>query len=429
MYLRGSKWSMARRRRPSNPIRVVGLLLLVGLALYLNKVVVPTVRLPGEPTPTATRDPESYVSEAQQLFDQGKLTQSISSYQDAIRAKPTDPATYIAMARVMVFAGQYAQAQQAAENALLLNPDNSMANAVRGWSLYFQNDYDNAKAALDKAIELDPNNAMAHAYNAELLADMAFAPGGDYALLDTATKESRDAMDLAPNTLEAHRARGYVLEVTGNFDEAAQEYKAALAINNNIADVHLSLGRVYRAQGAYPEAVTEFTTAFALNPNDPLPNLYISRVKAAEGDYAQAIQYAEQSVTTDPTYTLLRGNLGVLYFRNFQYDDAFRQLSIVVHGGTTDDGKPIEAMDLTNDPRVAEYYATFGQTLQHLGRCGEAISVFQQVLTVVAEDQLSYQNAQDGLAKCLADAGTPGATGAPTAATTEAPVAAPTATP
>lgn len=429
MYLRGSKWSMARRRRPSNPLRVVGLLILVGAALYLNQVVVPTVRLPGEPTPTPTRDPESYVSEAQGLFEQGKLLQSIDSYRDAVRAQPNEPSVHIALARVLVFGGKYDEARQSAENALLLNPDNSMAHAVRGWALYFLLDYDQAKVSLERAIELDPNNAMAHAYYAELLGDMAFAPNGDYSLLDTATSESRAAMDLAPNTLEAHRARGYILELTGNFEEAVQEYKSALAINNNIADVHLALGRVYRAQGAYPEAVTAFTTSFALDPTNPLPNLYISRVKAAEGNYAQAIQFAEQSVTTDPDFTALRGNLGVLYFRNFQYDDAFRQLSLVIHGGTTDDGQPIEPMELSNDPRVAEYYATFGQTLKNLGRCGEAVTIFQQVLTTVSEDQLSYQNAAAGLQECLELAGTPFVPAEGTGTPTAEPVVEPTATP
>src|SRR5512143_2547200 len=251
MYLRGSKWSMARRRRPSNPIRVVGLLILVAVAFYLNKVVVPTIRDPFEPTPTATRDPESYITDGQQLFNEGKLSQSIQSHEDAIRSQPANPATHIALARVMVFAGQYQEAQKSAENALLLNPENSMAHAVRGWALYFQGDYPNAQAAIEKALELDPNNAMAHAYYAELLGDMAFAPGGDYGLLDKATAESRTAMDLAPSSLEAHRARGYILELTGNPEEAAQEYKAALAINNYIADLHLSLGRVYRTLGSY----------------------------------------------------------------------------------------------------------------------------------------------------------------------------------
>jgi tetratricopeptide (TPR) repeat protein len=413
---------MTRRRRPSNPIRVVGLLILVAAAFYLNKVVVPTIQDPFSPTPTATRNPESYVTDAEQLFNAGKLTQSIATYKDAIRSQPGNPATHIALARVLVFAGQYAEAQKSAENALLLNPENSMAHAVRGWALYFEGDYPNAEAALKKALELDPNNAMAHAYYSELLGDMAFAQ--DYSLLDKATAESRAALELAPNTLESHRARGYILELTGNPEEAVQEYKAALTINNNIADVHLALGRVYRAVENYNDAISEFTMAYSFNPTDPLPNLYISRVYAAEGDYGKAIQYAEQSVTTAPADTRLRGNLGTLYFRNFKYDDAFRELSMVVHGGTTDDGTPIPPIDLIDDPRIAEYYTTFGLTLNRLGRCGEAIGVFQQVLSIVSPDQLSYTNAQEGLAACQENIGDDGSVTA-----TEAPTVEPTPTP
>ena len=408
---------MTRRRRPSNPIRVVGLLILVAVAFYLNRVVVPTIRDPFSPTPTVTRNPESYVTDAEQLFNDGKLTQAVVTYKDAIHADPGNPATHIALARALVFSGQYLEAQKSAENALLLNPDNSMAHALRGWALYFQGDYPLAQATLKKALELDPNNAMAHAYYAELLGDMAFAPGGDYGLLDEATAESRAAMDLAPNTLESHRARGYILELTGNPEEAAREYLAALTINDKIADVHLSLGRVYRTLENYNDAISEFTIAYSFNPTDPLPNLYISRVYAAQGDYAKAIQYAEQSVTTAPHDTRLLGNLGVLYFRNYEYDSAFRELSLVIHGGTTEDGKLIEAVELIDDPRVAEYYTTFGLTLARLGRCGEAIGVLQQVISVVSPDQLSYTNAQEGLGICQQEL----ENGGPSAPTAEAP--------
>jgi tetratricopeptide (TPR) repeat protein len=292
-----------------------------------------------------------------------------------------------------------------------------MAHALRGWALYFQGDYPNSQAALEKALELDPNNAMAHAYYAELLGDMAFAPGGDYNLLEQATAESRTAMDLAPSSLEAHRARGYILELTGNPEEAAQEYKAALSINSYIADLHLSLGRVYRSLGSYNEAIAEFTTAYSYNPTDPLPNLYISRVYAAQGDYEKAVQYAEQAVTTAPDDPRLLGNLGVLYFRNFKYEDAFRELSLVIHGGTTQDGKTIEPVELINDPRIAEYYTTYGLTLTRLDRCGDAITIFQQVLSIVSPDQLSYTNAQEGLATCqenIDSGGTGTATGTAT---------------
>ena len=131
MYLRGSKWSMSKRRKPWNWFRIGFLGLLVAAAVYVNQVIVPTVPPIGIPSPTPTRDPESFISEAEDLFKQGKLTQAIEAYKEVVHARPKDSASYIAMARVQVWAGQYVDAQQSAEYAILLNPSNSTAHAVR----------------------------------------------------------------------------------------------------------------------------------------------------------------------------------------------------------------------------------------------------------------------------------------------------------
>ena len=64
------------------------------------------------------------------------------------------------------------------------------------------------------ALELDPNNAVAHAFYAEILVDQ----GTDTIL--RAVEESKVAQALAPDTLITHRARGYVLEATANYEEA-----------------------------------------------------------------------------------------------------------------------------------------------------------------------------------------------------------------
>ena len=84
MYLRGSQWSMKKKRKRSNPLLVIFLLLLVAGAVYVNQVIVPDVPPLFIPTPTPTRDPESYVSEAKALFNEGKLTQAIASYEQAL---------------------------------------------------------------------------------------------------------------------------------------------------------------------------------------------------------------------------------------------------------------------------------------------------------------------------------------------------------
>jgi len=139
---------MSRRRKRPNWFYIILLSLMVLGASYVTRYVVPDVEPLGVPSPTATRDPESFVTEADELFKLGKLPAAIESYEQAIAANPNDPAVYVAAARVQVWAGQYKAAQTSAENALLLNPNNSMAHAVLAWSLDFQGDFLGAVASI-----------------------------------------------------------------------------------------------------------------------------------------------------------------------------------------------------------------------------------------------------------------------------------------
>ena len=384
---------MNRRRKRPNWFRITILVLLVAAGIYLDRVIIPEVPQPFVPTATPTRDPESYAVEADALFLEGKLVQSIDTYTDAIQARPDDATLFISRARAQIYAGQYAEAETSAQDALLLSPNNSMAHVMLAWALDFQGDYIAAESSINRALELDPNNAIAHAVYVELLVDSYYAGTGSFEDLTKAAEESRVALDLDPNSLETHRARGIILEATQNYEEAIGEFQAALAINENIPDLHMFLGRNYRFLGVYDKAVEEFTRANMLNPGDPTPDLYISRAYAAVGEYAKATQYAETAVTDNPVDANLRGNLGVMYYRNFQWSDAIEQLKMVVAGGATEDNQPIEPIPLANDARIAEYYFTYGLVLARVNRCGEALQISQQIKTRVPTDEIAVANA------------------------------------
>jgi tetratricopeptide (TPR) repeat protein len=401
MYLKGNKWSVTRRRRRPNWFRIAFLsLLILGFATF-NRLVVVNIQPVGVPTATPTRPPESYVTEAQQLFKDGKLLQTIDAYQQAVAARPDDSATYVEMARVQVWAGQYKQAQQSAENALLLNGNNSMAHAVRAWALDFQGNYLEAESGIKDALQLDDKNGIAHAYYVEILVDSYLSGSGAFDSLSTAIEESKVALSLAPDSIEAHRARAYVLEATGNYEEAIREYQAAAAINNNIAIIHLSLGINYSIMEIYDQAIEEFTLANSLNPGDPNPDLYISRTYAKIGEYAKAVQYAETAVKDNPSDPSLRGNLGVMYYRNLLWRDAVEQLSLVINGGTSPEGQPIDAMELVpNNTRLAEYYFTYALALARLNRCGDALKVAQTINDRIPSDETSVTNAAEAVNIC-----------------------------
>lgn len=393
---------MSKRRKPFNVFRIVFLAGVVGIAIYVNQVIIPTVQPLGIPTLTPTRDPEAYITDAEQLFKQGKLSQAIDAYSQVVHARPKDAASYIAMARAQVWFGKYADAQKSAEYALLLNPNNSTAHAVRGWALDFQHDYLASQTSIKRALELDPNNPLAHAYYAELLADQYGSNTGPFDAIQTAIEESKTALALGPTLLEAHRARGYILYMTQNYVEAISEYQAAIAINKNIEDLQLNLGLNYRALDVNDKAVEAFSSASALNPVDPLPNLYISRVYAGTGQYAKALQYAQQAVKIAPADSSFHGNLGVMFYRNFQYAEAAQELTFVIKGGALDDGTPITPLELTDSQRIAEYYFIYGLTLAKLRppRCAEALPIAQQILAKLPGDETSVFNANEIVRLC-----------------------------
>jgi tetratricopeptide (TPR) repeat protein len=393
MYLpRSSKWSMTKRRKRPNLFSwtVLGLVVLFGY--YLNEVYLPAQPNPFEATPTVTRSPESFATEAEELFKNGKLLPSIESYQAAINASPQNAALYIALARVQVWAGQYEEAQANAENALLLSPENSMAHAVRAWALDFQGKNSDALTSIEQAIELDSNNAIAHAYRVEILID-----SNDFTNVEKAIDVSKVALNLDPNALETRRARAYLLEATSNYEEAIQYYRSAIEVNPNIPILHMELGRNLRFMGVYEDAIKEFTLANTLNPPDPEPDLFISRTYATMGDYAKALQYAETAVKNRPTDPSLHGNYGVMFSRNFLYEDAVKELGLAVVGGQTEEGFPIRGLPLSNDIRVVEYYYTYGLALARTNQCGKALQIAQEIQTKVRVDENTTAIIDDAL--------------------------------
>ncbi|WKZ46196.1 MAG: tetratricopeptide repeat protein [Anaerolineales bacterium] len=386
---------MNRRKRRPNIFGWVVFGLVVLFGYYFNQVYLPSQPNPFVPTPTPTRSAEAYAAEAETLMADGKFLQAIESYKEAIRSSPQDPSLYIAMARVQVLASQPKEAQANAENALLLAPNNSMAVAIRAWAADAQGNSSQALTWIEQALQLDPNNGLAHAYYTEILVN-----SGSFDNTTKAIEESKVALALAPDTMEAHRARGLLLEATQNYEEAVGEFKAALAINDDVPDLWISLGLNYRILGVSDQAIDAFTRADVLNPADPSPDLYISRTYAGIGEYAKALQYAETAVNNNPVDPGLRGNFGVMYYRNFLWVEAVGQLRLAIDGGTTEEGESITGLPLTNDIRVAEYYFTLGLALARTGNCGEALPIAQELQAKVPTDENAQFAASETIRIC-----------------------------
>ncbi len=392
-----------RRRKPSSPWRIFVLVALVGAGLYFTQVVVPATPPLFIPTPTPTRAPESFVNEAETFFEEGKLEQAITAFKSSIQVDPKNPATYLALARAQIYAGLYDDALTTTEDALILNPDNPTALALKAWTLNFLEDYLTAEATVKQALELDRGSALAHAVYAEILIN-----SGDFGNIEPAIAESKTAQELAPSMLEVHRARGYVLLNTQNFDDAIEEFRAAIAINDKYWELHYLLGVAYRAKGEdYDLAVQEMLKAVSLAPTNPDIPTDIARTYALIGQFGKAVQAAEQALKIEPSNTRLHGNLGVMFYKNKQFEQAALELGLTIHGGTTADGVVVEGLPLQPGRVADEYYSIYGLSLTQLDRCAEAVPIFQLILQSIGEDQVAYYNATEGIGYCQENIGTP----------------------
>ena len=422
MYLHGSKWSMLRRKKPTHIWRILLLVILIGAGLYVNYFIVPVTDPLFIATPTATRSPETYLADADALAAEGKYSQAIEMYNQAILSDPNNVNSYISLARAEIFFQKYADAQESAANALLLNNNNAIAHAILGWAQIMQEDYLNAEASIKRAIELDPNNAIAHAFYAELLIKVNAAGQGELGTFEKAREEANLALALGPDLMEVHRARGIFYQNTDNLDLAIEEFNKAIMYEPNVAELHLNLGLAYRFKEV-PEldkAITEFTKANSLNPTDPNPDLYIAGVYGNIGEWTKAIQYAEQAMNDTPDDPNVWGTLGTMYYRAEKYQDAADALRYAIRGGTTPSGVVVEGLPL--DYTVAPYYSRYGLSLARVGECNEAVEVSQLLLQGVRDDENAVYNANAMVEICQGRPVTGGQPVEPTEAPEEAPV-------
>lgn len=391
---------MNKRRRRPNPWLVAFLVIAIVFFVYINLNVIPTVQPPFVPTPTLTRNPQSFAEEANAYLSEGRVGMAMESYAAAIKAQPQEISNYLILAKLQIYSGDYQEARVNAENAILLDKTRPSAFALLAWSKGQLGEYLEAEADIRAALDLDPNHALAHAVYADILARRVVNDAGDLNTIERAIEESQRAIALDPQLLEARWARAFVLEITANYEEAIEQLLAAVEINDTVADIHLLLGRNYFATEEYELAVFEFTKAYSLNPSDPTPNWYISQVYARIGEFAKAVQYAEQAVRDDPSSATLHGNLGSIYYRDLQYNRAIDSLELAVRGGKSEEGVTVEGIPLDYAITVIEYYSRYGLALARVNRCSEAVQVAQAMLQTVPDDETAVFNAEKMIEIC-----------------------------
>ncbi|HLF27368.1 MAG TPA: tetratricopeptide repeat protein [Anaerolineae bacterium] len=391
-------------QRRSSPRRILIYLALIAAGLLFLRFQ-DDLRRPLLPTPTATRAAQSYVAEAQALYEAGRLAASVDAYTQAIALEPNRVDVLVTLSRVLALADRTAEAVQRAERAVQLDPQSAQAHAALAmaydwhgaWLLLHGRDteanehYHKAVSSAQEAILLDPAYAEAHAYLAEAYMDQS--------QLVNAIEAAQAAVELDPQQSDVQRAVGYVRESQGNYLGAVEAYREALRHDPSVPYLWLTLGRNYRIlastadAGYLDDAVNAFKEAIQLDPNYGPAYDELGWTYHNVQDESQAIEALEQAIEVDPNSWSAHNHLGIAYYSNRNYEGAAGVLprAIELMNETFDaDRYCVNATSRACD-RLVEAYYILGLTDYYLCNCEESYTLFDKALVLRPEEPIALE--------------------------------------
>jgi|SRR5215469_7003804 len=187
-------------------------------------------------------------------------------FQSAIDEDPTYPPAYTKLAgsyQILAAMGAipkdvaHSKAKLLIAKALQLDPQFGPTHAVRGWSLLLYDlDFAAAGTEFKRAVELSPNSVEAH----EGLGDYYASIGQ----VEDSVQEVQYARKLDPFGLIVNHDLCQTLYFARRFDEALAQCKANLDLNPNSVTSLLYIGNIYGAKGMDSEATSTYIRALEL---------------------------------------------------------------------------------------------------------------------------------------------------------------------
>jgi serine/threonine-protein kinase len=271
--------------------------------------------------------------EAYQLYLQGRyhwnrgteqeLKKSVEYYQQALTKDANYALAYAGLADAYSgFSDFYLaprqvmpQAKKAAIKALEI--DDTLAGAhtsLASININYDWDWSGAEREVQRAIELNPNSADAHSTYAVYL--------GRVGRMREFAVEIRRAEELDPLSPAIYRAGevGYLLG--RQYDRAVEQAQKAIEVQPDYFLAHTWLGVTYAQMGRLPEAVAEAEKGAQLT-DSPLVHAFLGYTYAAAGKKAEARKIAEELAAKRAQRYVCPYEIGTIHLALGDRDEAF----------------------------------------------------------------------------------------------------------
>lgn len=147
-----------------------------------------------------------------------------------------------------------------------------------------------------RATALDPRFARAWAGLAGAHAALGVYHGGGESALAESEEASRKAVELAPESAEAHTARAISFSAMQRFDEAAREFERAISLNPSLFEAWYYSARTALHQNRPRRALELFERAAEVNPDDYQTPLLAAPIYRSLGMEERALEAERRGV-------------------------------------------------------------------------------------------------------------------------------------
>ena len=184
----------------------------------------------------------------------------------------------------------------------------------------------------NEAIEKDPDYALAYAGLADCYNYLGFVGGlAPREVYPRAKRAAAKALEIDDSLAEAHASLGYTaMAYDWDWAAAARELQRAVELNPNSAQAHLHYSWYLGLQGRFEEARAAINRARELDPLSLIISANMANYFSAKRDYDGMLEQTRKTLELEPNHSLGRLFSGQAYLGKGLYDDAIAEFEKAV---------------------------------------------------------------------------------------------------
>ena len=249
-------------------------------------------------------NPERYIFLADLFFMQAQFESSEEILEKAYAKAPKNTDVIMKLAEIQLYYKRYTEMNDFLNKALELDGRNPQAFFMKGYAYKEQGDTMNAIRNYNKAVDQNPGY-----YDAYIQLGLLYHVRHNPIALDY----YNNALNVQPQSVEAHYNIAMFYQETGNFQKAKERYQMILQIDKNNKWSYHNLGWIaMEFENKLDDAIDNFSKALVIDQNfvEAAYNRGVAYEK--KGDKKMAVDNYNQALKINPEYEMALQRIHVL---------------------------------------------------------------------------------------------------------------------